>query len=133
MWSNRRCHPDDLRECTLTGLLFHFEFLTTATRPCLQPLFELLQGVRRIEDEINRWDGIGAEAHDALRSGRCRVETAHISPDRRHLAICMEVKTLLGLKIQQAGFLYSIEDGSIIGRIVTGKRSANGWAQATRS
>jgi hypothetical protein len=59
--------------------------------------------------------------------GRCRVETAHVSPDKRHVAICSEVRTLLGLRVRQAGLLYSIEDGSIVGRIALGKRTAKGW------
>jgi hypothetical protein len=53
-----------------------------------------------------------------------------VSPDKRHLAICSEVRTLLGLRVQQAGLLYSIEDKSIVGRIAMGKRTAKGWVGA---
>ena len=69
-------------------------------------------------------------ASTALRGSRCRVETAHVSPDKRHLAICSEVRTLLGLRVHQAGMLYSVEDGSIVGRIAIGKRTAKGWVEA---
>jgi hypothetical protein len=61
----------------------------------------------------------------------CRVETAHISPDRRHLAICLEVRTLMGPRVHHAGLLYSIEDESIVGRIVMSKRTPKGWIGAS--
>jgi hypothetical protein len=70
------------------------------------------------------------KASTALRGSACRVQTAYASPDRRHLAICSEVRTLLGLRVRQAGLLYSIEDGSIVGRIAMGKRTAKGWIGA---
>jgi hypothetical protein len=48
-------------------------------------------------------------------------------PDKRHLAICSEVRTLMGLRVHQAGLLYSIEEKLIVGRIVIGKRTPKGW------
>jgi hypothetical protein len=129
MWSGRRSHPDDLRLCSLTGVPFHIEFAAPGDKPHLQPLSELLHGVRRTTEAPDRWDEIASKASTVLRS-RCRVETAHVSPDKRHLAICSEVRTLLGLRVQQAGLLYSIEDGSIVGRIAMGKRTAKGWVGA---
>jgi superfamily II DNA or RNA helicase len=132
MWSGRRSHPDDLRVCDLTGIPFHVEFAAPGNNPYLQPLGDLLHGVRRTADAPDRWEDIASKASTALRT-RCRVETAHVSPDKRHLAICSEVRTLLGLRVQQAGLLYSIEDGSIVGRIAMGKRTAKGWVAAASS
>jgi hypothetical protein len=86
-------------------------------------------GKRRIADAPDRWEDIASKVSTTLRS-RCRVETAHVSPDKRHLAICSEVRTLFGLRVQQAGLLYSIEDGSIMGRVAVGKRTAKGWIEA---
>jgi superfamily II DNA or RNA helicase len=129
MWSGRRSHPDDLRVCSLTGIPFHVEFAVPGDRPYLQPLGDLLHGVRRTADVPERWEDVASKASTALHR-RCRVETAHASPDKRHLAICSEVRTLLGLRVQQAGLLYSIEDGSIVGRIAMGKRTAKGWIGA---
>jgi hypothetical protein len=115
--------------CSLTGIPFHVEFAASGDQPYLQPLGDLLHGVRRTADVPERWEDVASKASTALRS-RCRVETAHVSPDKRHLAICSEVRTLLGLRVQQAGLLYSIEDGSIVGRIAMGKRTAKGWIGA---
>jgi hypothetical protein len=129
MWSGRRSHPDDLRMCSLTGIPFHVEFAAPGDQPYLQPLGDLLHGVRRAADVPERWEDIASKASTALHS-RCRIETAHVSPDKRHLAICSEVRTLLGLRVRQAGLLYSIEDGSIVGRIAMGKRTAKGWIGA---
>jgi hypothetical protein len=129
IWGGRQSHPDDLRVCCLTGIPFHVEFAGPGHDPYLQPLGDLLHGVRQTADAPDRWVDIASKASIALRT-RCRVETAHVSPDKRHLAICSEVRTLLGLRVQQAGLLYSIEDGSIVGRIAMGKRTAKGWIWA---
>jgi len=130
MWSGRRSHPDDMRVCGLTGISFHLEFAAPDEKPYLQPLGDLLHGVRRTTDAPDRWDEIASKASTALRGSRCRVETAHVSLDKRHLAICSEVHTLLGLRVHQAGLLYSLEDGSIVGRIAMGKRTPKGWIGA---
>jgi superfamily II DNA or RNA helicase len=129
MWSGRRSHPDDLKICTLTGISFHIEFAAPNGSSYLQPLGELLHGVRHTTDATDRWREIALKASDALRGSRCRVESAFTSPDKRHLALCMEVRTLLGLRVQQAGLLYSIEDGTIVGRMALGKRTPKGWIQ----
>jgi superfamily II DNA or RNA helicase len=130
MWSGRRSHPDDLRVCTLTGIPFHVEFAASAPETYLQPLGDLLHGVHRTADAPDRWEDIAQKTSKALRGSRCRVETAHVSPDKRHLAICSEVRTLLGLRVNQAGLLYSVEDGTIVGRIAMGKRTPKGWVAA---
>ncbi len=130
MWSGRRSHPDDMRVCSLTGIPFHVEFAASGEKPYLQPLGDLLHGVGRTTDASDRWDEIASKASSALRGSRCRVETAHVSPDKRHLAICSEVRTLLGLRVHQAGLLYSVEDESIVGHIAMGKRTSKGWIGA---
>jgi hypothetical protein len=101
MWSGRRAHPEDLRVCALTGIPFHVEFAASGEQPYLQPLGDLLHGVRRTADAPDRWEDIASKTSTALRGSRCRVETAHVSPDKRHLAICSEVRTLLGLRVHR--------------------------------
>jgi hypothetical protein len=130
MWSGRRSHPEDVRVCALTGIPFHVEFAASGDKPYLQPLGDLLHGVRRTADAPDRWEDIASKASTALRGSRCRVETAHVSPDKRHIAICSEVRTMLGLRVHQAGMLYSIEDAAIVGRIAMGKRTSKGWIDA---
>jgi hypothetical protein len=66
-------------------------------------LGDLLYGVRRTADAPERWEDIASRVSSGLRGGRCRVETAQVSPDKRHLAICSEVRTLLGFRVRQAG------------------------------
>jgi superfamily II DNA or RNA helicase len=130
IWSRRYSHPDDMRVCSLIGIPFHVEFASSAEKPQLQPLAGLLHGVGRTTDAADRWNEIASRVSIALHGTRCRVETAHLSPDKRHVAICAEVRTLLGLRVHQAGLLYSLEDGSIVGRIAMGKRTAKGWIGA---
>jgi superfamily II DNA or RNA helicase len=127
VWSGRSSHPDDMRVCNLTGIPVHIEFAASGDEPHLQPLSDLLHGLRRTADAPDRWSEIASRASAALRSSRCVVEAAVASPDRRHLAICLEVRTLLGFKVRQAGLLYSIAEEAIVGRIALGKRTPKGW------
>jgi len=130
LWSGRRFHPEDLRACGLTGLPIHFVFAKEGKRLRLQPLAELLDGVKRSADESHLWDAVAARAEEAIERGRCRVETADLSPDGQHLAVCAEVRTLLGLRRHKAGFVFCIGDNSIVGRVALGRRTSGGWVEA---
>lgn len=129
LWSSRKCHPDDLRVCGLTGLPIHLQFATANSNPRLQPLVDLLNGIKRTADEPQLWDAVTTKVAAALGRGRCRVEAAVLSPDRRHLAVCSEVRTLLGFRVRQAGLVYSIGDHSVVGRAAQGRRTSEGWSE----
>jgi len=47
--------------------------------------------------------------------------------DMPHLAVCVEVRMLLGLRVRQAGLIYNIEEQAISGRIAQGRRTSQGW------
>jgi hypothetical protein len=126
MWSGKKCHPDDLRTCHLTQVPAHFEFMTTNGEIRLEPLLNLLNGIRRKADNQELWPTIVANISKRL-DGRSQVEAAALSPSGRHLAVCLETKNWLGLKTRQAGLLYAIHDRETVGRIVTGKRGSEGW------
>jgi superfamily II DNA or RNA helicase len=127
MWSGRRIHPDDLRTCELTRMNAHFEFMTTNGACRLEPLVNLLNGLRRKADKPELWTRIG-EDMSRIADARSQVEAAILSPSEQYLAVCVETKNWLGLKTRQAGLLYSIQEQEAIGRIVAGKRGAQGWA-----
>ena len=130
LWSSRTCHPDDLRVCEMTGLPIHFEFATANTNPRLQPLVDLLNGIKRTADEPQMWDAVTTKVAATLGKGRCRVEAAVLSPNRRHLAVCSEVRTLFGFRVHQAGLIYAIGDHSVVGRTAQGRRTSEGWSAA---
>lgn len=129
LWSGRKFHPEDLRVCELTGLRIHFEFATVSRPPRLQPLVDLLNGIKRTADKPHLWDAVATKVATALGKRRCRVEAAVLSPDGKHLAVCSEVRTLLSFRVHQAGFVYAIGDRSIVGRIPLGRRTSEGWSQ----
>lgn len=129
LWSGRKCHPDDLRVCELTGLPIHFEFATANNNPRLQPLVDLLNGVKRTADEPQLWEAVATKVAAMLGKGRCRVEAAVLSPDSQHLAVCSEVRTLLSLRVHQAGLVYAIGDHSVVGRVARGRRTSEGWSE----
>jgi ERCC4-related helicase len=126
MWSGKRIHPDDLRTCELTRMNAHFEFMTTNGACRLEPLVNLLNGLRRRADKPELWTRI-AEEVSRIANAKSQVEAAILSPSEQYLAVCVETKNWLGLKTRQAGLLYSIQEQEAIGRIVAGKRDSRGW------
>ena len=129
VWSGEKVHPDDLGVCELTGLPIHFKFLNGTGDSRLQALVELLHGIRRNAEGTQSWDDLAAKASVSLDGSKCRVESAILSPDANHLAVSAEVRTLLGLRKRQAGLVYELNSESIVGRIVQGRRTKNGWAE----
>jgi len=121
VWSGRKCHPDDLRTCQLTQIVAHFEFMTMNGGTRLEPLLNLLNGLRRKTDKQELWPTIAANVSPSL-GGRSQVEAAVLSPSGEHLAVCLETRNWLGLKTRQSGLLYDIRDHEAVGRIVIGKR-----------
>jgi hypothetical protein len=105
----------------------HFKFvMTTGGQTRLQPLFDLLNGIRRTTDRQNLWPTIAAMASRTV-DARSEVESAILSPSGEYLAVCLESKNWLGLRTRQSGLLYAIRDGEAVGRIVLGKRGDHGW------
>jgi hypothetical protein len=130
MHLERAAVPPVVRICALTGVPIHFEYVTPDTQSRLQPLAELLCGFRRTADGSELWETIATKASHALQGSSCKIESAHSSPDRRYLAVCSEVRTFLGLRLHQAGLVYSIDEDAIIGRVALGKRTPKGWTEA---
>ena len=127
VWSGRKCHPEDLRTCELTHITAHFEFMTTTGGICLEPLVNLLNGLTRKTDIPDSWSRITARVAEMF-DGRMQIQASVSSPNGQLLAVCVETKNWLGLKTRQGGFLYAFRDRAPIGRIVLGKRGADGWA-----
>jgi hypothetical protein len=122
-WSKRKCHPQDLRTCSLTRLSVHFEFIREGRPYLLYPLLELLNGIGRDTDKTDKtdktdlWNSLSDKIAIKLGKGKCRIESAVLSPDGGNLAICCEVRTWLGLKVNHVGLVYSINECSIVGEI----------------
>ncbi len=129
-WSGRKCHPDDLRVCNLTGLSIHFEY-ATRNNPRLQSLLDLLNGINRTANSREIWNTLTIKIAEILGRSKdqCRVESAILSPDGQSLAVCSEVRTWFGFKVRQAGFVYSIGNYSVVGRVAHGQRKSEGWLE----
>ncbi len=125
-WSGEVVNPDDIRTCSLLGLPVHFQYLADESGR-LQVVDELLNGVRRSSHGEASWQVISLKASGAVKSGKCRIEAAEFSPNGQHLAICAEIKSLLGLRVQHAAMLYSLKRNAIVGRVAIGKRDRAGW------
>jgi superfamily II DNA or RNA helicase len=125
-WSDRLAHPEDIRVCAYSGLPIHSEYASSNTAPHLKALVELLDGVRRSANESQLWPEVELRLHEDI-GGKCAVEAAIKSPAGHHLAVCAEVRKLLGIRANHTGFIYSLDDQSILGRVVQGKRQPSGW------
>lgn len=126
-WSERQCHPEDIRICELTSIPIYVEFATNNGKIYLEVLFSLLSGSVKKYEQIDSWDSIAIIVAKINGNKKCKVETATLSPTSNQLAVCIEVKTLLGLKIRYIGLVYSLRDKSILGSFTIGKREANTW------
>ncbi len=127
VWSGRKTHPEDLKTCKLTGAEFHPEFIKSNGSTIFEKMSALLDGNLRKTNKTDLWDEIGKKASVLFRGGDCKVEAAELSPDAKCLAVSMEVRTWLGMKVRHAGALYSIQDKEIVGRTSLGKRNVKGW------
>lgn len=127
LWSGQKHHPEDLRTCQLTQVDAHFKFIfTTGGKTRLQPLFDLLNGIRRTTDREDLWPEISVLASHAI-DARSEVEAAILSPSGEYLAVCVQAKNWIGLRTRQSGLLYAIRNGEAVGRIVVGRRGEQGW------
>ena len=61
--------------------------------------------------------------------GKCKVEATILSPNEQNLAVVVEVRTLLGFKVNHGGFVFNIKDSVAVGKCVRGKRGVDGWIQ----
>ena len=129
-WSGRRCHPEDLQTCELTGLSVHSEYITLQPPPRLEILFNILNGTKSKSDKTDLWADIASNVSKLLKGGSCKVENAELSSNGENLAVALEIKTWIGLKTRHAGLIYSIQDNTNVGRIVMGKRSDKGWVKS---
>jgi superfamily II DNA or RNA helicase len=129
IWNGNKYHPDDLRDCFLSDLAIHFQFTTQDRKPRLKPLVDLLNGSKRTRDESGAWEAIATDLEGILKKGHCKIESAILSPDKQHLAVCSEVRTLLGLRLRHAGFLYSFKETAIVGGVALGHRTSDKWEE----
>ncbi|MBF0398326.1 MAG: DEAD/DEAH box helicase [Desulfobacterales bacterium] len=128
-WSGNKFHPEDLHICKLTGLSIYFKFVTADINYYFQPLIELLNGIKRTSDAQELWNILATKVASEYGKGRSRVEFAALSPTKNHIAACVEVRTLFGLRVHHLGLVYSIEDQCIVGRIAKGRRTSKGWVK----
>lgn len=125
-WSGDACHPDDIRECALTTLPIHFRFATVGASARLKVLADILDGAKRTVDRTDLWQEI-ASRFRVMVKGNIRVIGAAAAPTGTRVAVVVDARTLLGLRVSTAGCIYDITQRSITGAIAKGRRTANGW------
>lgn len=127
-WSGKNYHIDDLKSCALTGELFYLQYLTGYRDGyCLESLLKILDGSRRKEDKSDIWAIISTEVLKVADMKNCIVESAELSVDENKLAVCLKIKTWMGLKTRFSGIIFSIKDKAIVGKFIMGKRENGYW------
>jgi hypothetical protein len=111
------------------GLPISVQYAPPERQSRLEPLVEMLDGLRRTADKVEVWDKIATRASAALKNNRLRIEAAQVSLDEHHLAVVAEMRTLLGWRSHQIGFLYSLDNDAILGRIAQGRRHGGSWVE----
>ena len=129
-WTATLFHIEDLRVCKLTGLTIGMNQSGDDIPPRLQVLMDLLNGKRRNTDASQLWPLIEEKTVLLIGRGKCKVEAAKLAPDKKNLAVVVELRTLLGFKVNHLGFIFNIEDKAMFGRHVLGKRALSGWVQS---
>ena len=131
VWGGERWHPEDVRMCALTGVCIHVDY-ATGSPPMLQPLLQQLEGHLRTADYPTAWHTIEPLLSTAIGITRSQIQSSELSPNGNHLAVCAEIKTMLGMRKHYAGFLYSVSKKSIVGRIAQGRRPNEKWQPFTK-
>jgi superfamily II DNA or RNA helicase len=127
-WSGQKFHPQDVMDCTLLDVPIHVQFLTEEPPRRLRPFVELLDGSANVSNGVEgRRREIEEAISKALAVGASRSVGELISPDSACAILCAEIKSYLGLRVQYAGALYSLNQNELLGQVVLGKRGRNGW------
>lgn len=123
-WSSMPCHPDDLRTCGLSGLQTHFRYI--GQHGYLHALFEVLDGTDHSQDGQKYVEMIVGLL--LAEGGKCRIEAARMSPGGAKLAVCCEVRKLLGLRTSLFGFVFDVNRLQMVGRRCSGRRIKGRWS-----
>jgi hypothetical protein len=127
LWTGTANHPDDIGICTLTNLQVHKSFLTSQNLR-LKPLFELLNDLSS-EATGQELPILEAALSKALDGRKCRMVSGAMSPTKAAMAICAQVKSYLGLRTNYVGGVFAPSTGEVIGKVVVGKRTKQGWLE----
>jgi hypothetical protein len=90
-------------------------------------LVELLDGTNPVAEGVDTWSQHASLFEQKL-GGKCKIESAALSPTGKHLVASCEVRTMLGFRTNQAGGVIDCTANAIIGRLVTGKRTGDRWS-----
>lgn len=130
-WSGRKSHPDDLLACRLTGVVAHSTYLTDRAVPCLKPFVDLLDGTGRPADRMDLWNTAASRICARTSGGKGRIEAALASPSGALLAVCCEVRTMLGMQVRHIGAILDCATGDLISPLAKGKRQGSRWKRGT--
>jgi nitrogen fixation protein FixH len=114
-WSNELFYPDDTRKCPITKLCFSKHFLNS------ENVFEIMDYVfdktNKCSDDFELLKNIENMVRIHYKH-HIKIINALLSPNHDKMYIYAQKSILFGLFTREIGFLYSINDHKIIGKIV---------------
>ena len=123
-WDGLQHHPDDIDICTWTGVAVSQENLDGNI---LKPLSAALQsppGIYGASDIHTR--ALQVFSH-SIGKGNYRIQAEIKSATGHSIALAVESRTWLGFRKRVFGFIYSVDNNQIDGKIIEGRREAGRW------
>lgn len=125
IWSEAKCHPDDIRVCRMTNLQMHFKYINDAGNMAV--LVDLLNGSLIGGEHTDLEDSVCQKVCDLVKYKKSHIISSKYSDSKNLTALCVEMKAFLGIKMRYIGLIYSIKDNRIIGQLSLGKRDKTKW------
>jgi hypothetical protein len=119
-WSNELFYPDDTRKCPITKLCFSKHFLNS------ENVFEIMDYVfdktNKCSDDFELLKNIENMVRIHYKH-HIKIFNALLSPNHDKMYIYAQKSIFFGLFTREIGFLYSINDHKIIGKIIKRRNS----------
>ena len=127
-WSGRIYHPEDMGQCALTGLPVLRSYLF-GQNPSLKALIDLLSKPSSELKVAIDTAPVLAALTSVIGAGNYTVVGVTKAPESDSAAIIVDSKKIFGLVKRRHGFVYSVNEGKILGKVTTGKLSNGVWVR----
>lgn len=125
-WDGKLYHPEDTGECALSGLQISRVYLY-GQNPSLKALLEALNsGEGQLAAGINTAHALSAFT-SLFGPGNYVVASSAVASEGNTAVVVVDSKRLFGFIRKRHGFVFSVQDGRILGKVATGKMVSSTW------
>jgi hypothetical protein len=127
-WDRKTYHPEDMGQCSLSGLPVMINYLF-GQKPALNALVALLNKPVSEPDASKDTAPALVALTSVLGAGNYTVTGAIKRPASDLIVIAVDSKKMFGLVRRRHGFVYSTNEGEILGQVATGKWNRGSWVR----